>query len=351
MRAERNPFIAGSWVRGDNFFGRTAILRDITEGERNGLWVVGARRLGKTSLLKELEYRILHNTHTDFAALFWDLQGSGDVRGLADTLLGSVEDSESFRRATSVGIEDLEGLSVFDMLTNLLRRTVRSGWRLLLLVDEAEEFLTVARQDPAVLPRLRRIFQKGPEVRTVVTSTRRLARIDERTDFDTSPFLLGFIPPLYLTPLAPDEARALLARGHFTADETETVMERTANHPFLLQLIASRLFESRDLAATLDQVAADEMVANFFSVDFQTLEPVERQLVEEAARAGGRTRKELVQAVGGTDERLEPLLFGLNRMGYLSSTDDGAYCVGNWFFERWLRRVAEARGAGAARSV
>ena len=66
------------------------------------------------------------------------LQGSADVRGLADTLLGSVEDSESFRRATSVGIEDLEGLSVFDMLTNLLRRTVRSGWRLLLLVDEAE---------------------------------------------------------------------------------------------------------------------------------------------------------------------------------------------------------------------
>ena len=142
---ERNPFIAGSWVRGDNFFGRTAILREIMEGERDGLWVVGARRLGKTSLLKELEYRVLHNAQTDFVPLFWDLQGSGDVRGLADSLLGSVEDSDSFRRATTVGLEDLEGLAVFDMLTTLLRRTVRSGWRLLLLVDEAEEFLTVAR--------------------------------------------------------------------------------------------------------------------------------------------------------------------------------------------------------------
>ena len=349
MRAERNPFIAGSWVRGDNFFGRTAILREIMEGERDSLWIVGARRLGKTSLLKELEYRVLRNAQTDFVPLFWDLQGSGDVRGLADSLLGSVEDSESFRRASSVGIEDLEGLAVFDMLTNLLRRTVRSGWRLLLLVDEAEEFLTVARQDPAVLPRLRRILQKGPELRTVLTSTRRLARLDERTDFDTSPFLLGFIPPLYLTPLAPEEARALLARGRFSDEETSTVMERTANHPFLLQLIASRLFESRDLAATLDQVAADEMVANFFSVDFQTLEPVERQLVEEAARTGGRTRKELVQAAGSTDERIEPLLFGLTRMGYLSPADNGSYHVGNWFFERWLRRVAESR-AGEART-
>jgi hypothetical protein len=346
---ERNPFIAGSWVRGDNFFGRTAILREIMEGERDGLWVVGARRLGKTSLLKELEYRVLHNAQTDFVPLFWDLQGSGDVRGLADSLLGSVEDSDSFRRATTVGLEDLEGLAVFDMLTTLLRRTVRSGWRLLLLVDEAEEFLTVARSDASVLPRLRKVFQKGPEVRTVLTATKRLARIDERTDFDTSPFLLGFIPPLYLTPLAAEEARTLLARGRFTGEETETVMERTANHPFLLQLIASRLFESRDLGATLDQVAADEMVANFFSVDFQTLEPVERQLVEEAARAGGRTRKELLQAVGGTEERIEPLLFGLSRMGYLSSADGGSYHVGNWFFDRWLRRGAEAR-AGEART-
>ena len=61
------------------------------------------------------------------------------------------------------------------MLTTLVRRTVRSGWRLLLLVDEAEELLTVARTDPGVLPRLRRILQKGPDVRAVLTSTKRLA--------------------------------------------------------------------------------------------------------------------------------------------------------------------------------
>ncbi len=46
----RNPFIAGSWVRGDNFFGRSGILHEILEGERHSLWVVGARRLGKPQL-------------------------------------------------------------------------------------------------------------------------------------------------------------------------------------------------------------------------------------------------------------------------------------------------------------
>ena len=120
----------------------------------------------------------------------------------------------------------------------------------------------------------------------MLTSTRRLARIDERTDFDTSPFLLGFIPPLYLTPAGAGRgAHAAGARAASTEDETATVMQRTANHPFLLQLIASRLFESRDLAATLDQVAADEMVSNFFSVDFQTLDAH-----RAAARGGGGAR-------------------------------------------------------------
>jgi hypothetical protein len=342
----RNPFIAGSWVRGDNFFGRQALLRDILEGARDALWVVGARRLGKTSLLKELEYRVLHNPQTPYVALYWDLQGSTDGRGMAETLLGSVEDSEAFRRATDISVEHLEGLTVHDMVTTLVRRTVRSGWRLLLLVDEAEEFLTVARNDPSVLPRLRRVFHKGPEVRLVMTSTKRLARIDERTDFATSPFLQGFIPPVYLTPLAGDEARALLARGKFTADETEMITQRTANHPFLLQLIASRLFENHDLVATLDQVASDEMVANFFSVDYQTLEADERAILEEVARCERCTAREVAQRIGRSDDAAEPLLFGLRMMGYLSA-DNGSYRLGNWFFERWLRRVTAPKEARA----
>ena len=345
----RNPFIAGSWVRADNFFGRASLLREILDGERDSLWVVGARRLGKTSLLKELEYRVQQSAQTPFVPLYWDLQGSGDVRGLADGLLGSVEDSEGFRRATDIAVEDLEGMAATDMLTTLVRRTVKSGWRLLLLVDEAEEFLTVARAEPAVLPRLRRIFQKGPNLRTVFSSTKRLARIDERTDFATSPFLQSFVPPLYLTPLAPDESRALLVRGQFSNEEVEAVMDRTANHPFLLQLIASRLFESRDLQATLDQVASDEMVANFFSVDFQTLEAHERAILEELARSGRATGKELAQAAGFSEDSLEPVIYGLHRMGYLAA-EGAQYLIGNWFFERWLRRVTASRH-DAARPV
>jgi hypothetical protein len=333
----RNPFIAGSWVRGEDFFGRADLIREALEGDRHSLWVLGGRRLGKTSLLKELEYRVQRSRETSFVALYWDLQGSGDARGLAETLLSSVEDSEAFCRAIDVGVEDLESLPVAEMLATLVRRTVRSGWRLLLLVDEAEEFLVVGRADPAVLARLRRVISRGPDVRAVVTATRLLARIDEDVPLPTSPFLQGFIPPSYLTPLSPDEGRTLLARGGFPAKDVALVLERTGAHPFLLQLLASRLFESRDLAATLEQLAADEMIANYFAVDFATLAEAERALLSEVAREGLRTRAELARALGRSEDEVEPLVYGLTMLGYLAREGDGSR-LGNWLFERWLRR-------------
>jgi len=340
----RNPFIAGSWVRGADFFGRADLIREALEGERHSLWVLGGRRLGKTSLLKELEHRVVRSRETPFVALYWDLQGSGDARGLSDTLLSSVEDSEAFCRATDVGVEDLESMPVAEMLATLVRRTVRSGWRLLLLVDEAEELLVVGRTDSGVLARLRRVISRGPDVRVVITGTRLLARIDEEVPLPTSPFLQGFIPPTYLTPLSPDEGRALLARGGFGAEDVELVLERTASHPFLLQLLASRLFESRDLAATLEQLAADEMIANYFAVDFTTLADAERALLQEVAREGKRTRAELARLPARSEDDLESLLYGLTMLGYLAREGDG-WRLGNWLFERWLRRrtVAPAR--------
>lgn len=333
----RNPFIVGSWVRGEDFFGRASLIEEILEGERHSLWVLGARRLGKTSLLKQVEHRVQRSRETPFVALYWDLQGSTDARGLAETLLSSIEDSEAFRRATDVTVDELESLPVAEMLATLVRRTVRSGWRLLLLIDEAEELLVIGRSNAGILARLRRVLSRGPDIRTVLTATRLLARLDDEAPLATSPFLHGFIPPVYLTPLAPEESRQLLARGNFAEDEVESLVERTASHPFLVQLLASRLFESRDLAATLDQLVADEMVANFFSVDFQTLAEGERALLFEVAREGLRTRHELSAASGQPEEALEVPLYGLTMLGYLTREGEG-YRLANWLFERWLRR-------------
>jgi hypothetical protein len=339
----RNPFITGNWVRAENFFGRSEILAEILGGQRDALWIIGARRLGKTSLLKELEYRTQVNAQSPFVPLYWDLEGSADARGLAEGLLSSVEDSEPFRRAVDATVEELEGLSVADMLATLVRKTVRSGWRLLLLLDEGEEFLTVARNEVAALLRMRRILHKGPEIRTVLTSTRRLARLEEVVEYATSPFLQGFAPPLYLTPLTREESRALLACGEFSQHDCDTIIEYTSGHPFLLQLIASRLFETGNLEAVLEQVMFDEMVANFFSLDFQTLEKVERRILADVARAGSLDLAALAAELSVNRDALASSVFALGTMGYLAAEGD-RYRIGNAFFSRWLRRTRTPLG-------
>ena len=164
----------------------------------------------------------------------------------------------------------------------------------------------------------------------------------------TSPFLQGFIPPVYLTPLSPDEdGRALLARGGFAArGRRARSCERTACHPFLLQLLASRLFESRDLAATLDQLAADEMVV-------ELLRGRLRDARGGGARAalGGGARGPAHAARSWRGARPRPRttsttpLYGLSMLGYLAREGEGCK-LANWFFERWLRR----RVATAART-
>ena len=226
------------------------------------------------------------------------------------------------------------------MLATLVRRTVRSGWRLLLLVDEAEELLVVGRGDaggagpaaPRPLARARRAHGDHGDAAASRASTR-------SRRLPTSPFLQGFIPPVYLTPLAPDEGRALARARRLRRPPTSTPCSSAppATRSWC-SCIASRLFESRDLAATLDQLAADEMVANYFSVDFATLEAVER----DAARRGGAGGPAARGRAGARrsarpEEDLETPLYGLSMLGYLAR-DGEAYRLGNWFFERWLRR-------------
>ena len=284
----RNPFIAGSWVRGDNFFGRSDILRDILEGARDSLWVVGARRLGKTSLLKELERRVQAAPQTPFVPLYWDLQGSADARGLADNLLGSVEDSEAFRRATDIGGRGPRGAAG--------RRTCSPPCP----PHRAQRLAPAAAGGRGRGVPGRGAHRRRSSCPACAASSRRGPRCARSspppsaspasTSGPTSPprpSCWASSRPLYLTPLAADEARALLGARPVRRrrDRADPGSARPAIRS-CVQLIASRLFETHDLAATLDQVAADEMVANFFSVDFQTLDPEERTLLEEVARDG-----------------------------------------------------------------
>ena len=278
-------FAFGQWVRGERFHGRTAEIAEILDGPRNGIWVLGCRAIGKTSLLKQLEILTADEPAARYFPLFWDLQGSVEPEDLNGDFLAALADAEDRLALLELRLEEMTGNDFFDSLGRL-RRALRARDRtLLLLWDEVEELLHLHARSPALLRKLRRALQSAEGIRTVIASGPRLWKLAEQRD-DTSPFLHGFAPPLYLGPLRDEAARALVRRCESDEAIIDEILRRCGNHPSLLQLFCARFAELRDLERATESVAADPTLRFLFDVDFDLLPPVEQEAVLSLARGG-----------------------------------------------------------------
>jgi predicted Ser/Thr protein kinase len=276
--ADRSPFVIGQWVRGEKFFGREALITELLEGPRSAIWVAGLRRMSKTSLLREIEYRVLQNPVT-YLPLYWDLEGATEDETLRESLLAALDETASGFTPESAW-EELATPEILRRIQKVVRQQEKI---LLLLCDEVEALLTVAKADPHLLARLRRIMQASDSVRCILTATRRLARLETLDATETSPFLHGFVPPLYLSPMSEAETQPLLAQAGFPPELQKTLYQLTGGHPFLLQVMAKRTLELGSIDQVLESMKHDETLQNFFVVDYNTLQPAEKSLLRRCA--------------------------------------------------------------------
>src|SRR5690606_20055647 len=87
----RIPYNVGRWVRGKNHYGRQRLIDYLLHAPDSAIWLVGTRRMGKTSLLRQLEL-LTSAPDSTYVPLFWDLQGCQTARDLSDELFYSLED-------------------------------------------------------------------------------------------------------------------------------------------------------------------------------------------------------------------------------------------------------------------
>ena len=340
------PFVVGQWVRGSRFYGRGAQIAEILDGPRNWIWLVGTRRLGKTSLLKQLEHLATTEPERGYVPIFWDLQGADNAGELQEALREALYDAEERFEEVGVDLSDVLTDHAITTLTQIRRRLKTAGRRMLLLCDEAEELITIHRNDPALLRRLRRTLQAHDDVRVVLTSTIRLGELADEQG-DTSPFLHGFAPPLYLSTLRDDDARALIrqtnlapaTRPALTDEQVDAIRAQCDNHPYLLQLVCKRFLE-RGALSTLDevfrQVATDRMVSYFFAIDFEMLSPVEQSILRVVAQQSTATSDTLRGTLRFDDSAIGAGLDRLADLAYLRRGPDQSFLLRNSFFRHWL---------------
>jgi predicted Ser/Thr protein kinase len=319
-------------VRGEKFFGREGIIAELLEGPRQAIWVAGLRRMGKTSLLREMEHRVLQNPDTIYLPLYWDLEGATNDETLRESLLAAVDETQCGLTAEEVWKE----LSTPETLHRIQKETRRRKKILLLLCDEVEALLAIGKDDPHLLGRLRRVMQASDSVRCILTATRRLMRLETFEATETSPFLHGFVPPLYLSPMSETEIQPLLAQAGFPVSVQKVLYQMTGGHPFLLQVLAKRTLEQGTVAPAFESMKHDETLQNFFIVDYNSLQDAEKLFLRRCAEG----KMPALSAVTGAGERMaQQTLLALG----LIFEHQGLLHLRSPLFNVWLHTIKEER--------
>jgi tRNA A-37 threonylcarbamoyl transferase component Bud32 len=339
-----NPFVIGQWVRGSRYYGRAGLLEEILHGHRNWVWVLGTRRIGKTSLLKQLEHLTADPSSSGYFPLFWDFQGAEESADLREGFLEALLDAEERLEALEIDPGGIEDDDLFRGLGRLRRALRSQGLKLLLLCDEVEELIKLDARDPSLLRKLRRAMQSTEDIRSVMVSTIRLWALSEQRA-DTSPFLHGFAPPLYIQRLVPDESRGLIRqtglpveqRPSIDDDAVERIRRTCDDHPYLVQLVSKRLLECGSLDEAIEQVATDPMVSHFFAVDFDMLSESEQEAIRIIAASSPSSSNSIRGHLQLGADALSGLLHRLERLGYLRRNAEQRFELVNHFFRRWFR--------------
>ncbi len=247
-------------------------------------------------------------------------------------------DAEGRLERFGLRLGDVAADDLFLSLGRLRRALRATGRTLLLLWDEAEELLQLGSGAPELLRKLRRALQSQEGIRTVMASGPRLWKLAEQRD-DTSPFLHGFAPPLYLGLLDDASAHGLVRRGGVGEDAATAaeILRRAGGHPALLQLLAARTAELGDLDRATEWVAADPTLRLLFGVDFDLLTANEREIL--LALAQGKPGEAAAQEA----------LQHLERLGFVRRSPSGLE-VASPLRQRWLRTEALSGGDAAPKA-
>jgi Cdc6-like AAA superfamily ATPase len=270
------PYVDRQPVCGSRFFGRDREINSILDDESN-FAILGIRRIGKTSLLEEVRYRMLEQGHKKESMVWLDCQ--------------TIKTPDQFTQEVvrQLRVQELKRLKqhgkYFFSLSDFFRRmSLIHKSRITLFLDESDRFLKWARNTSKILETIRAATTAG-YCRFLATG---FGQLQSELFNQDSPLLMAF---------------TCLTLGHFSKDETKQVVlrpmeslrikvesggelvsrihEATAGHPVMVQTFCRWLVEeldktgSRKLSpADLEQVYTSDgvrqMVMSLFRQNLET---------------------------------------------------------------------------------
>lgn len=250
-----NPYVAGNPVTGRLFVGRDDILRELEElwlsrGQVDSVVLFGHRRMGKSSILKNLPARLdpTYNRVVQF-----NLQQIGRVRHTGELLHALALEMRDHLPANGPPSPAVPDQETFEANPN----RAFSGWlkaiaplmaqqRFIVAIDEyelLEAAMAECRIDASLTTYLRSVIQSTDWFVLVLAG---LYTLEEKCHDYWHP-LFASIKPRKVSFLSPAATRLLLCQPsedfplNYTADTVEEVVRLSNGQPYLVQLIGQNL--------------------------------------------------------------------------------------------------------------
>ena len=301
-----NPYITGDPVAGTKLFlGREGVMERIrrqlgASDHANVVLLEGTRRTGKTSILKQIEktdvldgwipvYCSLQgmgvkSTRDFYRALAMETGSALYRAGVRTWLPGTPAPSpgqrftQAFRSALDRAFSDEHSFETFGLYLAAAVEAAKPRRVLLMLdeFDELQERIDDGTISPQVPTNIRHLLQHQPGVCAIITGSRRLKRL--REDYWSALFGLGYRIGISALPI--DAAKRLViepveGKLRYLPSACDRVVELCSCHPFLVQLLSSRVFdrvaagEDRTIDKGVVERAATDMVGD--NEHFRTL--------------------------------------------------------------------------------
>jgi hypothetical protein len=246
------PFATGS-VPPEMYFGREDKMADV-ENPYGPSIVYGGRQLGKSALLRQVQRNFHHPERGQFA-IYEDIRLIGDPMSEKDYRIEIAERLINALRQGSVLEPSKQSFDITKLADILIHQIKSKGWRVLLLIDEADMFLEAdAGRKFTVVTTLKRVMDQTDRMFKVVFAG--LNHVQKFTKTSNQPLAhLGDSSAINVGPLEPLSAIELIEKplrslgyvfgkpGHEDPSLIAHILSYSNYHPGLLQLFGQFLVD------------------------------------------------------------------------------------------------------------
>lgn len=331
-------YTVGVPVTGHCFYGRTALLRSLLSSYTAGWkWLCATRRVGKTSLLKQMQHAERANGRQVLFFSFSDLtrneiSGAGFLRAVIDCNEAVLD---GFHIKTQDLVREDNGARG---LRTLLERLRAAGGPVLLLLDEADELIRIEEQERGFLSQLRSYLHTLPGFELIMAASQELAEL-YGPSYRLNDFLGTFLC-VTMGGLTPAESRALLCctqtGGWVTAlppRQIERILTFAGGHPYVLQWLGNNLVHALEgRGDRLRDKVTDAAIADFihnrgvrraFEDDYSKLSPLQRKVLTALCQRESLGTAELAELTHQSRESIFSTGTDLAQLGYLYPEETG----------------------------